>query len=88
MLFSYQLDVIEDVIDVVADRLDVDTVPIAHSMTNCVDSQQKSRRKPLLNYVRSHTRRYTNQRRTSPENHTPSFERKKKKRVGEYAACS
>lgn len=32
MLFSYQLDVIEHVIDVVADRLDVDTVPIAHSI--------------------------------------------------------
>ena len=42
MLFSHQLDVIEDVIDVVVDRLDVDAVPIAHSMSNCVDSQQKN----------------------------------------------
>jgi hypothetical protein len=38
MLFAHQLDVIEDVVDVVIYRLDVNAVPIAHSVSNCVDS--------------------------------------------------
>jgi hypothetical protein len=37
MLLPHQLDVIEDVVDVVVDRLDVNAVPIAHSVSNCVD---------------------------------------------------
>ena len=45
MLFSHQLDVIEDVIDVFFDRLDVNAMAIAHSVSNCVDSQQKNRKK-------------------------------------------
>jgi hypothetical protein len=52
MLFSHQLDVIEDVIDVVVNRLDVDAVPIAHSVSNCVDSQQKNREESHISITR------------------------------------
>lgn len=42
MFFSHQVDVIEDVSDVVVDRLDVNSVPIALSVSDCRQKEKKT----------------------------------------------